>query len=274
MSQITILTDRQTDRQTDRGYDDLKEKCDSGMFEHYISLGHCCFVAMDLESMGLRDASLPFDWTRTRWKAVARSFATRFNGILEYNSLYQKKNNLLAYKNLDYGIGFFHDFNQFDSLKSQLDAVQKKYDKRIKRFFQFIEQPTLFIRYCWDEDELFYISKHYSEILNMVKQENQFNEIVFISHDPYSSADLSDIDYLFFIDKAKDSELNEQPIKTNSSLFEILNNATYGKRTSNLQFEEQKKLRKSQERKTIKSRVKRKLKHWIPRKEYIHTKQC
>lgn len=266
MSRNTILTDR--------GSKELRKKCSQGIFEHYISLGHCCFVAMDLEAMGLRDSSLPFDWTRTRWKAIESSFNTRFNGMLEYNSLYQKKNYRLAYKNLDYGIGFFHDFNQFDSLQKQLDAVRKKYDRRIKRFFQFIQQPALFIRYCWDEEELSYISKHYSEIVNMIKRDNPLNEIVFISHDPYSSVDVSDIEYLFFIDKADDRELNEKPIKSNTSLFEILNNAKYEKRLSNLQFEKQKKMRKIQERKTIRSRIKRKLNRWMPRKEYIHTKQC
>ena len=153
----------------DKGYSELKEKCSSGVFEHYISLGHCCYVALDLEEMGLREASLPFDWTRSKWKAIERSYKTHFDGMLEYDSLYQKKNHPVDYKNLEYGIGFFHDFNQYDSLKSQFKAVQKKYNRRIERFFQFINQPSLFVRYCLDEEELFYIAAHYSEIKATLK---------------------------------------------------------------------------------------------------------
>ena len=88
-----------------------------GYFEHYISLGHCCHVATDLEKMGLRDSSMPIDWVRTRWKAIERSFNSRFDGFLDYDSLYQKKKDLHVYKNLEYGVGFFHDFVSYKSLK-------------------------------------------------------------------------------------------------------------------------------------------------------------
>ena len=30
-------------------------------FKHFISLGSFCSVALDLEALGLRDASMPFD---------------------------------------------------------------------------------------------------------------------------------------------------------------------------------------------------------------------
>lgn len=258
----------------DKGYSELKAKCSSGVFEHYISLVHCCYVALDLEGIGLREASLPFDWTRSRWKAIERSYKTHFAGMLDYDSLYQKKDHLLAYKNPEYGIGFIHDFNKYDSLESQLNKVQDKYNRRIERLFQYINQPSLFIRYCWDEEELYYIAEHYSEIKATLKKSNAMNEIVIISHDPYSIADISNIDSIFFIEKADEDAFNDQPIRSNASLYEILNNAEYEKKASNLLFKKQKQEQKAKERKKLQSKMKRKLDKIIPKKVYIHEKQC
>lgn len=109
------------------------KSCNS--FEHFISSGHCCYVAIELEHMGLRDSSMPFDWVRTRWWAIENSFNKNFEGYLNYDDLYQKKNDLHCYKNLQYGVGFFHDFVDYKSLKSQIANVQKKYERRIERFF-------------------------------------------------------------------------------------------------------------------------------------------
>lgn len=261
-----------TIKEKDKGYSELKKKCSSGLFEHYISLGYCCYVAWDLKEMGLREASLPFDWTRTKWKAIERSYKTHFAGMLEYDCLYQKMNNPVVYKNLDYGIGFFHDFNQYDSLKMQLKAVQEKYNRRIDRLFQYINQPSLFIRYCMNKDELSYIAVHYSEIKKVVKHSNAMNEIAFISDDFDLDVDISNIDYVFFIEK--DNENGFNPIIRSSNLYEILNESDYKKKPLNLQFKTQKQEQKINERKKIQSRIKRKLDKMIPKKVYIHDKQC
>lgn len=37
----------------------------SRQFEHYIFMGRC-YVADDLNDLGLRDSSFPYDWFRTR----------------------------------------------------------------------------------------------------------------------------------------------------------------------------------------------------------------
>lgn len=247
-----------------------------GTFEHYISLGHCCFVGIELEQLGLRDASMPFDWVRTRWKAIEYSFLHNFKNYLDYNSLYQKKNALHTYKNLDYGVGFVHDFVDYKPLKSQIKDVQNKYNRRIERFFSHIKEPTLFIRYMWDYDELVYISAHYTEIEKMIKKYNSANEIVFISHDIPNDIDLSDIKLLFFIDKDANSELNEKPLSSNTELYSFLSTVDYKKREDNIEFNKNKKITKQESLKTFSGRIKRKFEKLEKAysKKYIHDKQC
>lgn len=247
-----------------------------GYFEHYISLGHCCYVSEELQRLGLRDASMPFDWVRTRWKAIEYSFANNFNNYLNYDSLFQKKSTLHIYKNLDYGVGFVHDFVDNKSLKSQIGAVRKKYKRRIERFWLHTSEPTLFIRYMWDYDELVYVSTHYDEIETMIKKYNAKNEIIFISHDTPKNIDVSAIKLLFFITKPDDDELNTQPLSSNKELFSFLKNVNYSKREANLKFNEHKESEKKAKAKTISGRLKRKFQKFKKShlKKYIHTQQC
>ncbi len=255
------------------GIDYLKS-CNS--FEHFISLGHCCFVGIELERMGLRDSSMPFDWVRTRWMAIERSFNTNFKDYLKYDNLYQKKDGLHCYKNLQYGVGFFHDFVDYKTLKSQISDVQKKYNRRIEHFFDNITEPTLFIRYMWDYDELVYVSSHYKEIEQMIKSYNADNEIIFITHDKPNDIDVSAIKLLFCIEKNDDCELNEKPISSNEELYSFLSTVEYSKREDNLSFNEQKALQKQAQSKKFISRIKKKfIKFYLSKKKkYIHDKKC
>lgn len=248
----------------------------SAPFEHYISLGHCCYVGIELQKLGLRDSSMPFDWYRTRWKAIEYSFINNFENYLNYDSLFQKKSALHIYKNLDYGVGFVHDFVDNKSLKSQINAVRKKYERRIDRFWLHISEPTLFIRYMWDYDELVYVAAHYDEIETMIKKHNPNNEIIFISHDVPENADISAIKFLFFINKPDGEELNTHPLSSNEELFSFLKNVNYSKRESNLKFNEHKKLKKQAKAKTISGRFKRKVQKFKKShsKKYIHSQQC
>ena len=245
-------------------------------FEHFISLGHCCHIGIELEQMGLRDSSMPFDWVRTRWWAIENSFNKKFEGYLNYEDLHQKKSSLHCYKNLQYGVGFVHDFVDYKSLKSQITDVQKKYQRRIERFFSHIVEPTLFIRYMWDYDELVYVSAHYSEIERMIKAYNPNNEIIFITHDVPADLDVSSIKLLFFIDKDDESELNERPISSNEELYLFLSTAEYKKREKNIQFNEAKAAQKVEQSKKLVSRLKKNCKKLFisKRKKYIHNKQC
>ena len=61
------------------------------MFKHIISLGHFCGVAQELERLGLRDASYPFDWLITKREPLHRLINNHFDGFLEYDNLYQSQ---------------------------------------------------------------------------------------------------------------------------------------------------------------------------------------
>ena len=250
----------------------LSEKCYKGIIKNYISLGHNCFVATELEQMGLRSCSMPFDWNRTKWKAIVSSFENEFKGFLEYEKLFQKRTAPHVYKNLDYGIGFFHDFNAYRPLKYQLKSVEKKYRRRIKRFFRYISSPTLFIRYCMDKAELDDIASNYSSIEKMIKSYNADNEIAYISHDRIKDEQCSIIKNIFYIEKKPDEELNEHPISSSHELFDILNNADYPSREINYLFEKKK---NSGLKYHIKRRIKKlKTKRLRKRRIYVHFNQC
>ena len=41
------------------------------LYRHVVSLGWFCSVAEEIERLGLRNASYPFDWILTDWQTVA-----------------------------------------------------------------------------------------------------------------------------------------------------------------------------------------------------------
>ena len=120
---------------------------------------------------------------------VFEAIQNNFSNFLDYDFLAQSSLNHSVYENTKYNIRFFHDFDKYIPLKKQLPQVQDKYCRRIKRFYQTIVSPTLFIRYISDEktihgvsEELLYIEKNYEQILEMLKSFHRDNDILFIAH--------------------------------------------------------------------------------------------
>ena len=249
----------------------MKYLCEEGAFEHYISLGRGCYIAIELEQLGLRDASMPFDWNGTRWYAIEKAITTEFDGYLNYKKLYQKKSAPHIYKNLEYGVAFMHDFVSYLPLKIQIRKVQKKYERRIDRFYTHVKQPCLFLRYCWDLEEVEYIAENYSKIENMVKSWNELSEIVFITHEKVEEETLVRIKNLFYVDIEANEELNKKPITSNKELLYILSTAKYPKREDNLHFCNEKELKKKTS--TISKRMKRRVIKVLSFYTYCHKKQ-
>lgn len=122
-------------------------------FKYCISLGSFCSVALEMERIGLREGSYPFDWLITNdFNKVLDFIQNRFDGFLELSDLeqeeikthyYSKKNNL----------HFYHDFKDHHiPLEQQLPLVKQKYKRRIERFYSSASQPCLFIRYLSASD--------------------------------------------------------------------------------------------------------------------------
>lgn len=191
-----------------------------------ISLGYFCSVALELERIGLRSASYPFDWTISDFEGVIDAIENNFIHFLDYEYLYQNKEIHSHYRNKKYRISFFHDFDQYRSLYSQLPEVRKKYDRRINRFYSSITKPTLFIRYIdatKDENgksvELSYIENNYKKIIKLLKSYNSNNDIVFIANSKVES----DAIKIYHVDPDENDTVSRKPLEQNAELLSFLN---------------------------------------------------
>ncbi len=153
------------------------------MFDHVISLGWFCGPAMEIRQMGLRDASYPFDWLLTHNFSVVIDLIKKKRYIKLYDTeMLQYEADASKWYNREYLISLFHDFDKYEKMSEQLSTVNEKYFRRMKRFYEKIKEPSLFLRYIKDEEEALYISKHETEIINILKGENEANEIVYIAN--------------------------------------------------------------------------------------------
>lgn len=154
-------------------------------YKHFISLGYFCSVALELERVGLRSTSSPFDWCISNYEGIINAIQNHFEDFLNYDYLLQSDILHNHYFNEKYRIWFFHDFDQYHSLKKQLPRVKEKYLRRIERFYKDIKQPTLFVRYISDEiegEELEYIKKNNEKITKLLKSFNEENEVIYIAN--------------------------------------------------------------------------------------------
>lgn len=241
----------------------------------YISLGYFCSVATELEKLGLRSESSPFDWVISDFEGVIAAVQEHFSGFLDYEYLVQDKSRREIYKNAKYNIKFFHDFNKYSSLEKQLPAVREKYNKRISRFYRSITEPTLFIRYISDEKtfngkatELVWIENNYEQILDILRSYNKENDILFIANEGVSS----NVFPIYNVKKDKNDVVSRSPIHNNVELYNRFINIDYPGKQANISRYKV----KQKNNRRIHNRIKRKMltiiKH-IVLKEYTHENQ-
>jgi len=165
---------------------------------NFISLGPTCSIAYQLQKLGKKKESLPFDRIRcypisSVLHLIQNNFSDLFEGI-EYVKDDTKfpfiEDNLVEgesetfdtiemkdtkiYKNDKLSISFFHDFKEGIDVK---DVIQK-YQRRIDRFYNVVKNPSVFIR-----DELnFKVGDIliYNELYNKLKEFNNENRLVLI----------------------------------------------------------------------------------------------
>ena len=164
-----------------------------------VSLGFFCSVAMELERIGLRGYSLPFDWVISgNLASVLTLIATRFEGFVSERDMYQEFDiNPAYYHNKTCDIHFYHDFTASHPLNDQFASFSDKYARRINRFYKVIEEPTIFVRYCSGLEELKYVFEHQQEILELLQSFNPCNRILYVTSvdSPY------EIESLIFVEK-------------------------------------------------------------------------
>ena len=151
-------------------------------YEHIVSLGHFCSPAMEFEKIDRRPFSLPFDWLITPELCTVMELVDNgFQDFLNEEYMYQFKTHPQYYRNTKYTIDFYHDFSPLKSFQSQIDDVSKKYSRRIERFYDVVNRPTLFLRYITAKDAE-YVSEHYEAILHWAQKFNPLNSIVFVAN--------------------------------------------------------------------------------------------
>lgn len=248
----------------------IEIKCQKGIFKHYISLGHCCHIAGNLEKLGLRSASMPYDWNITLWKAIEDSVKNNFDNYLVYDKLYQFKDRPQVYENCEAGVSFVHDFVGHLSLKKQFKNVEEKYKRRISKFYQHIQEPTLFFRYCLNAEEVYEIDMRYNEIIDLFKKHNQDSEVVFLSHSSIDMSKINNIEYLYIIEKPEDEQVSTRPLLDCEYLCSVLSNAKFEDRERNLQFNKEK-----QNKKSVTKKLKKKMQKFFSKfhKEYVYEKR-
>ena len=200
-------------------------------YKHFISLGSFCSVASELKHLGFRDCSSPFDQVISNCIAVEKLIDSHFKNFLDYNTLEQNSEIHKYYKN-KYNIHFFHDFDKYTPLRKQLKSVQNKYNKRIKNFYKNITEPTFFIRYISDKNELQYLEKNYFNILEKFQKYNEENEIIFIANNNLISKFLN----IYYVEKDDNDTVARRPSLKNKDLYNFFLNLNYPDREKNLKF--------------------------------------
>ena len=229
-------------------------------YRHFVSLGANCFVSEDLKKLGLRDCSYPFDWLfADDFSGVISAIENNFSDFLSYDVLLQHNDNRNRYYNSIYKFSFFHDFNKFQSLKSQLSSVQEKYARRIKRFKNDICEPTLFFRYVISKNDISYLTDNYQKIDSFIKSFCPLNNIIYISH----YKELSDLPIdIYIVDKDPEDWITRTPLFKNTVLGNELQHTFFEKKETNKVFSQ-----KTNNEFSLERTIRRFLK-----KEYVHSK--
>lgn len=222
---------------------ELIEKEIGGGYKHIISLGSFCSPALEIERLGLRDGSYPFDWVLSRsMNNIVELISNGFSDLFNVDYFYQWKSQYSTYENIKCDIVFVHDFSQWIDLNSQLQQVIDKYQRRINRFYIAIQEKTLFVRYIETDSEYKYVEKNYDLILETLKRYNKENEILYIVNDDLCCQN-NGLRNSITVQKDTDDSVARKFAEKNSQIAQILCTAYYSKekRQSNLIFLREKK---------------------------------
>jgi len=203
------------------------------IYEHVISLGWFCSVSMELERIGLRGSSGPFDWLISSWEGVEYCIENNFKGLFDETDIIQYDFDPNIYTNKNLNFDFYHDFTHKQSFWEQKYNVQEKYQRRIERFFNNIKEPTLFLRYIKDEYELRYLEINLNKFIDLLKSYNINNNILFIANHNL----LSDKIKIFYVEQDVNDTVARAFLTKNQELYDYLISEMYdsSKRNNNLQ---------------------------------------
>lgn len=153
-------------------------------YKHVISLGWFCSVAQELEKLGLRGASYPFDWILSDWETVYEITEGKCKDFLDGSLLVQdeKFKNIYNHKNRKC-LTYIHNINPYLDYKQEIEKTKKKYEHRLERFLHDIQEPCIFLRYIRNEEEFQFVSGNREKIEEWLRRYHPDNQIVFIAEE-------------------------------------------------------------------------------------------
>lgn len=118
-------------------------------YDIVYSIGHDCACSMYLQKHNLRIASGPLDWLTSvpahqRFDMILNEFDNFINiddfQFVEKNPNIVNDDKCDYYQNIRTGLYFYHDFPTKVPLAESFPEVEKKYKRRIERFFKNIKE--------------------------------------------------------------------------------------------------------------------------------------
>lgn len=114
-------------------------------YDLIMSIGALCFCSENLRQYGLQAYSYPLDWVfGSTFSGRVKIVASKFENFLREEDLIfshvEPKASCDAYKNTFNDLGFNHDFPINIPLNQSFNAVKEKYDRRINRLINIINQ--------------------------------------------------------------------------------------------------------------------------------------
>lgn len=158
----------------------MRDSTPRARYEHVISLGSFCSVALEIQRYGLRDGSYPFDWVICGLESVIRQIETGFQDLLENEGLIRDPEHDHIVHDSGTGFALYHDFRADASIEEQLPSVRAKYERRIARFIETATEPTLYIRYLSSHAEYDYLDAHFDDIMTLLRRGNRDSGLLLI----------------------------------------------------------------------------------------------
>ena len=199
-------------------------------YDNFISIGFFCSIALELDRIGLRSTSSPFDWLICTADGMSRLIESKFDHFLDTDVLMQDSEQRNHYYNPMYGVWFYHDFDKYKSLEKQIGDVKEKYQRRISRFYNQICNPTLFVRYIANFDEIVWWNENIDYFISMIKKYNSENDVLFIANECFDS----DKFLIYHVKPDDNDSVARKPLDKNEELRNLLQFIPYSKRQENL----------------------------------------
>lgn len=152
------------------------------MYYNVISLGNNCHVAWDLERMGYRCNSYPFDWVITNFCDVISLIDKHFVGNLKLEMIKQDVEAKNCFHDLGTGIDYYHDFfPDAGTVEEQYEGVVTKYNRRIQRFLETGKQKTLYVRVIRNQEDYQWTVENKEMIDNVIHRLNKESNVLYIA---------------------------------------------------------------------------------------------